>query len=140
MSGEGKKMAEATKTPAIRKEEKERLKEVGNRQRNILLLVFILLILSIFLPETLWQMLTDSSLLWPIRALITLTLFWNCYKLARAVHGSFPWLWLILLIIPLTSLFALIALMIKATNTLKAAGLRVGLVGYDPKELDKKFG
>lgn len=51
------------------------------------------------------------------------------YKLAAALRSSCAWLYIILSFIPLIGLLALLHFVGKATQVLKANGIRVGIMG-----------
>ena len=55
-------------------------------------------------------------------------------RLAKALDLS-PLLYGLLMIVPCVSFFTLLSLSGKATNQLKAAGIKVGLLGADPNSI-----
>ncbi|MHB1767122.1 MAG: hypothetical protein ACYCUV_04630 [Phycisphaerae bacterium] len=59
------------------------------------------------------------------------------YRLARATESSAPWLYVVLLVIPIGGLIGLLILNGKATRILRDAGLRVGLIGVNRSDLDR---
>jgi hypothetical protein len=59
------------------------------------------------------------------------------YKLAKAVRSSVAWLYIILAFIPLIGLLALLHINGKASRTLQANGIRVGLMGAKRADLEK---
>jgi len=59
------------------------------------------------------------------------------YRLAHAIESSAPWLYVVLLVIPIGGLIGLLILNGKATRMLRDAGLRVGLMGAKRSDLDR---
>ena len=59
------------------------------------------------------------------------------FKLAQAVRSSAGWLYIILAFIPLIGLIALFHINDKATKTLRANGVKVGLMGAKSSDLEK---
>ena len=59
------------------------------------------------------------------------------YRLAHAIESAAPWLYVVLLVIPIGGLIGLLILNGKATRMLRDAGLRVGLMGAKRSDLDR---
>lgn len=59
------------------------------------------------------------------------------YKLAVALKSKVAWLWCILMFIPIISMISLCILNGKATSVLKNAGIKVGLMGANKKQMEK---
>ncbi len=97
---------------------------VARAQRMLLLSVLACLVSNILLraggPA--------SPYLLPVFLAVAVFSFYCVYRLCRALR-MVPWLWLIAMFIPLVNLICLVVLNQKATATLKAAGIRVGLLG-----------
>ena len=61
------------------------------------------------------------------------------FRLAKALKSAYPILWslglLLGFVIPLISLLLLVILIVKASNVIKAAGYKVGIMGANLKEI-----
>jgi len=62
---------------------------------------------------------------------------WAAYNLSKKLKMQLAWLWTILTIIPLIGLIVLLIINSKATSALRAAGVRVGLLGANLNDLEK---
>ncbi len=59
------------------------------------------------------------------------------YRLAGALKEPLPWLYLVLAFVPYASVAALLIINAKASAALKTKGIRVGLMGARPEDLEK---
>lgn len=90
------------------------LMEVAKWQKNIMWMILISLV-AMFIP---------------FATIVTgIIQIYFIYKLAAAVRSSAAWLYIILAFIPLIGLLALVHINGKATKTLQANGVKVGLIG-----------
>jgi len=101
---------------------KQDLIEVAKRQKNILWMILISLV-AMFIPGA---------------TIVTgIILIYFIYKLAGAVRSSAAWVYIILAFIPLVGLIALLHINGRATKTLQANGIKVGLMGARMADFDK---
>ena len=101
---------------------KDDLVEVAKRQKNILWMILISLV-AMFIPFATF-----------FTGIIQV---YFIYKLASAVRSSAAWLYILLAFIPLIGLFALLHINGKATKTLQANGVKVGLMGARMADFEK---
>jgi hypothetical protein len=88
--------------------------EVAKWQKNIMWMILISLV-AMFIPYA---------------TIVTgIIQIYFIYKLAAAVRSSAAWLYIILAFVPLIGLLALLHINGKATKTLQANGVTVGLMG-----------
>ena len=101
---------------------KAEVHEVGKRQKVILwLLVASMVAHVVFQPATI---LTG--------ALSVVFVF----KLAKAARSKAAWFWAVLALLPILCLIALLVVNGRATRILRAAGLKVGVMGADKQQLE----
>ncbi|MEW6158795.1 MAG: hypothetical protein AB1813_15320 [Verrucomicrobiota bacterium] len=117
------------------------LKQVGLRQREIILLILIQLLLVIPMALVMAGIGADESspVVLLIRLLMLVIGVFNLifvYRLASAL-GETPWLYVVASFIPMVGLFALLLLNSKATRALRNGGLNVGLLGVSRGELER---
>ena len=87
----------------------------------------------------LWSILAGIAA-FGFKLLLVLTIpfqVWAAYNLSKKLNLRLAWLWTILTIIPLVGLIILLVINSKATSALRAAGVRVGLLGANLNDLDK---
>jgi hypothetical protein len=119
--------------------------EVARQQKRLIWLILLELIVGILLIVNTSPMTTGPSAFteaWAVlRTVVSLTLAIICayfvYKIGRALKISTLWLviTIILLFVPLISLGALLYMNDQATRLLRAAGVKVGLMGAKRKSL-----
>ncbi len=88
--------------------------------------------------QMIWMMLLSIEALFiPYLAIVTgIIQFYFILKLAQAIRSSAAWVYIILAFIPLIGLLALLHINGKATKILQEHGLKVGLTGARPSELE----
>ena len=96
---------------------------VAKCQKHIMWMILLSLVAVIFIP--------------PATIVTGFIQSYFIYKLATAVRSSAAWVYIILAFIPLVNLIALLILNGKATKTLKANGIKVGLMGARMADFDK---
>jgi hypothetical protein len=87
----------------------------------------------------LWSILAGIAA-FGFKLLLVLTIpfqVWAAYNLSKKLNLRLAWLWTILTIIPLIGLIVLLVINSKATSALRAAGVRVGLLGANLNDLEK---
>lgn len=87
----------------------------------------------------LWSILAGIAA-FGFKLLLVLTIpfqVWAAYNLSKKLNLRLAWLWTILTIIPLVGLIILLVINSKATSALRAAGVRVGLLGANLNDLEK---
>lgn len=62
---------------------------------------------------------------------------WAVYNMGKTLKLPNTWLWVIGTMIPLVGLIVLLIMNSKATSTLQSAGVRVGLMGANMKDLNQ---
>jgi hypothetical protein len=96
--------------------------DVAKHQKNVLW-VLVLTLLTFWMPFV--------SIVTGIFGVVFI------YRLAKALKSSLAWLYIVLSFIPFVNLIAVIVLNSRATNVLKAHGIRVGLMGANQEDLSK---
>ncbi len=105
---------------------KNDLIELAKHQKNIMWMILIALasmLAAMFIPY--------------ITIVTGLIQLYFIYKLAVAVRSSVAWVYIILAFIPLVGLLGLLHINGKATKTLQANGIKVGLMGARMEDFDK---
>ncbi len=101
---------------------KQDLVEVAKRQKSIMWMILISLV-AMFIP---------------FATIVTgIIQIYFIYKLAAAVRSSAAWVYIILAFIPLIGLIALVHINGRATKTLQANGIKVGVMGARMADFDK---
>lgn len=59
------------------------------------------------------------------------------YKLATSLHSQAVWLWCVAMIVPCLNLICLLMLISRASQAIRAQGVKVGLMGADLTELER---
>ena len=112
---------------------REDLRSVAKSQKGILvciLLYIIAVVLQLILPDELALIVAAGVLVVGIAATVFV------FQLAIKVYGSGAGILLgILTLIPVIGLLVLLIINGKATRTLKANGIKVGLMGANPLEI-----
>jgi len=100
----------------------QELLELAKRQKQIIWMIFLSLV-TMFIP---------------FATIVTgIIQIYFIFKLAQAIRSSGAWIYIILAFIPLIGLIALLHINGKATKTLQANGVKVGLMGAKSSDLEK---
>lgn len=108
----------------------ERIKAIGTLQRKLTVVVIGLVVLHFLGAISLYL----AGLVW----LGAVYAMFITYRLLASIGASKPWTWaaIIGLCIPVVNVIVLVIINYQASEILRAAGLRVGLIGVDEESLN----
>jgi len=109
---------------------KQELFEIGKRQRRINL-IFLSLLILVLVSLNIRTSYCNMVIVVSAQIIIGIFAIFQVFYLAKALKYPRPWLWIIGMFVPVIKAICLLAISHNATKTLKANGVKVGIMGPD---------